>query len=177
MYDEQYYDYKEQYLNNETESFDNETDSYYTDLESISEVSVNTLSNNKKYKKIVNNNFNKFTKIVNGKIVKIGFYETNITPGSYIRNAITGNIYGNIHDKILVGSYVEDLFFKVCNTTIETGKRSPIFMFFNSPNEFEKHFKCKISDEVKEKWKIKNINAINKREKLLQKELFQKEII
>jgi len=147
-------------------------DSIYTDNDCISE---NSISTNINYdKRLLNNKicvekgFHKFIKEVDGKLLKIGFYETNITPGSLIRSATTGNRYENF----LVGSYIEDLFFKVCNTTIETGKRAPLFIFFDSPEQFEKHFRCTISDVIKEKWRIKNIIAINRREEILKKELF-----
>lgn len=146
--------------------------SYYSDTESFSDMSV---SSNIRYKKNVLNNmkivdkgFHKFIKEVDGKLLKIGFYETNITPGSLIRSAVTGNRY----EKFYVGSYIEDLFFKVCNTTIETGKRVPIFMFFDSPEQFEKHFRCTVNDESKKKWRIKNSIAMIRREEALNKEIF-----
>jgi hypothetical protein len=143
--------------------------SYYTDTDSMSDISTGSL--NKRYKKIqkklVDKGFHKFIKESNDKLIKIGFYETNNTPGTLIRSAITGNRY----EKFYVGSYIEDLFFKVCNTTIETGKRGPLIMFFNSPEEFEKHFRCVLSEDVKQKWRIKNKIAILRREEFLKKEV------
>ena len=146
--------------------------SYCTDTDLYSDVSV---SSNIRYNKnalntmkVVDKGFHKFIKEVDGKLLKIGFYETNITPGSLIRSAVTGNRF----EKFLVGSYIEDLFFKVCNTTIETGKRGPLFMFFDSPEDFEKHFRCTVNNETKVKWRIKNSIAMIRREEALKKEIF-----
>ena len=149
---------------------------FYTDNDSMTEMSNESWKswnpkswNTKSWntKKIVEKGFHKFIKRVNGQLLKIGFYETNITPGTLIRSAVTGNRYENF----LVGSYIEDLFFKVCNTTIETGKRCPIYMFFDSPEEFENHFKCTLSDDIKNKWKHKNLIALKRREESLKLEI------
>ena len=156
---------------------------YYTDSDSYSNGSFSdtesfsdeaSLSSNMKYNKQLlkfskNTGFYRFKKNVNNKIYKIGFYETNITPGSLIRSATTGNRF----EKVFVGTYMEDLFFKVCNTTIENGKKAPIIMFFNTPEEFEKHFKCVINENVKKNWNIKYEKALERREYNINKTLYK----
>lgn len=143
-----------------------DTDSY-TEYDSESYSDEDTTTSNFKYKIIqpIKKGYYKFKKLLNNKVYKIGFYETNTTPGSQIRNAITGCVCTNKYEFYKVGSYLEDLFFKVCNTTIETGKRVPIIMFFNTPEEFEKHYKCVIKDDIKTNWKTKYEVAINRYEK------------
>ena len=137
---------------------------YASDTESFTEEN-SIYSNSKRYKHLLNfikkKGYYKFKKIINNRAYKIGFYETSTTPGSLIRNAITDYVFN--YD-CCVGTYKEDLYFKVCNTTIENGKRTPIIMFFESPEEFEKHFKCVVSDDNKNRWRLKYENALRRYE-------------
>jgi hypothetical protein len=67
------------------------------------------------------------------------------TRGSLIRNAVSGLIYD-----IRVGSLHEDMLFKVTKTT---GKRKePLVLFYDSPEEYEKHYFTNVSDDIKKKW-------------------------
>ena len=81
------------------------------------------------------------------KIVKIEFYETNSSPGKYIRDAITGNKCVPFR----VGSKDEDLFFSVSFVTGELGQE-PCVLFFDSPEQYERLFGISISQEAKERW-------------------------
>ncbi len=82
-----------------------------------------------------------------------GKYYKNITTqnygsgpaGSLIRNAVSGLIYD-----IRVGSLHEDMLFKVCKTTSKT--REPLVLFYDSPEEYEKHYFTNVSDDLKKKW-------------------------
>ncbi len=82
-----------------------------------------------------------------------GKYYKNITTQNYgsgpagtlIRNAVSGLIYD-----IRLGSIHEDALFKVCKTT---GKRKdPLVLFYDSPEEYEKHYFTNVSDDIKKKW-------------------------
>ena len=73
--------------------------------------------------------------------------------GKKIRNAITGFKYD---DK--VGSKQEDLYFKVKNNSAPLGSTAGS-LFYESPEQFEKHQFIELSREVKEKWYAKNIAA------------------
>lgn len=160
-------------INNNDINYDSYSEygnTYYSDHDSTTDITDNTKNPKYIYKKIIEKGFHKFLKSYKEQLLKIGFYETNITPGTLIRSAITGNRY----EKFKVGTYIEDLFFKVCNTTIETGSRCPLYLFFDSPEEFENHFKCKVSDEIKNKWKIKYDIAMKRRENELKREIFSK---
>jgi len=61
--------------------------------------------------------------------------------GSYIRNAVTGLVYGKKH---IVGSHMEDLYW---TASISVGKDSKKF-FFDSPEQYEKHFGCNVDKDV-----------------------------
>lgn len=89
---------------------------------------------------------------VNDTIVKmkIEYYHTNYTPGTKIRNAITGERHN-----YLVGSRDEDLFFKAVIANGED-KSYPLILFYDGPNEFQKHQHCILSDDIIEKWRSKN---------------------
>ena len=82
------------------------------------------------------------------KIVEVGVYSCGIS-GSLIKNAETGDFY-----KYKVGSYDEDLFFKVVNSTGELSS-GPITLFYNSPEHYENHQYVFVSDETKKSWEIK----------------------
>ena len=73
------------------------------------------------------------------------FYESNPIPGAKIRDAITGIRC----DEDRVGSPRESLYFKVsyCGNN-GNGE----MLFFNSPEDYERHFKDTISTEIKAEW-------------------------
>jgi hypothetical protein len=82
------------------------------------------------------------------KNINIEYY----TSKQYIRNAITGQRYNNIK----IGSIYEDFYFKVkvsnCEFTNEKG-----ILYYDSPEQFEKHQFIILSREVKEMWHNKNL--------------------
>jgi hypothetical protein len=75
--------------------------------------------------------------------------------GSRIRDPITGERYRGF----LVGSKNEDLFFKVKMATGEFGGREGPTLFYASPEEYEKHAKTFVSDEIKQRWYAKKSAA------------------
>jgi hypothetical protein len=81
----------------------------------------------------------------------VEFYETSLVPGSLIRNAVTG-----IRDaKARVGTADEDLFFKVCYSVGSVDKREPSILFYDTPEQWETHFKMTCNPKHKEKWQAK----------------------
>lgn len=82
--------------------------------------------------------------------------------GTRIRDAITGDRYRNY----LVGSRNEDLFFKVRICTGEFGGREGPTLFYSTPEEYERHTRSVVSEEMKNKWLEKKSGADfrNKRE-------------
>lgn len=74
--------------------------------------------------------------------------------GTSIRDAKTG-VRNFVHK---VGSAEEDLYFKVMISTGETGQ-NPVTLFFNTPEEYERHMFSEVSTETKQRWHAKNFAA------------------
>lgn len=116
-----------------------------------------TITSNKKNKKTIDDikkldsGYHKIKLMMNRKRVSIEYYETNITPGSRIRDAITGIKYKDYR----VGTTSEYLFFKVCNVLPETKSRNSHILFFDDPVQYERHFKCELDQKIKDEWKEK----------------------
>lgn len=67
--------------------------------------------------------------------------------GTLIRNAVTGATYN-----IVVGSSNEDVFFKVIDSTGCNGRRDPLMLYYDSPEQHENHHFTSVSPQVKQKW-------------------------
>jgi len=85
--------------------------------------------------------------IIKTKKSRLEFYSTNYTPGTRIRDAMTGMRY-----KYLVGSRDEFLFFKTAFCTGQCGQDTQI-LFYDSPEEYEKNHKCTLPDMIKTAWR------------------------
>lgn len=94
----------------------------------------------------------------NGQAKKVGCFITGLQ-GSSIRNAITG-IYNYKHK---VGTFDQDLYFSVVIATGETDNKEPIILYYDSPEQYEKHFFVDLDKETKNKWSEKNFNAMLKK--------------
>lgn len=88
-------------------------------------------------------------KVINGKRVKITIYTTKYTPGSPIRNAM----YGDYQSKCFVGKNEEYGFFKVslCDGSLGQNPVSK-HLYYDSPEQYEKHFNIKLDRVIKDKW-------------------------
>jgi hypothetical protein len=98
---------------------------------------------------------------------------------SRIRNAITGMWYSHDHPKCkyLVGSAQEELFFKASLCTGEDelyyrdNRKNSLLLFYDSPEQFERHQKITLSQPLKEKWHEKNrLRRLWNRKTFLQEE-------
>jgi hypothetical protein len=125
--------------------------------ESMSFTTVN--SNRKKTKKDDIKNQDKGyhnIKIPYGrKHIEIEVYSTPTTPGKPIRDAITGSKMS----KHLVGSLDENLYFKVALATGQLKNDEGHVLFYDSPEQFERHMRSTVSQEMKQKWTDKCIEA------------------
>ena len=74
--------------------------------------------------------------------------------GSRIRNAVTGQRY-----PYLVGSINEDLFFKVSEATGRNGRKHTLTLFYDSPEQYENHHFTILSQDIKNRWQEKNMDA------------------
>lgn len=133
-----------------------------SDIESLhNEDSMSVDSDIKKQRKIMDDmkkmdkHFHKMKRIVNKKHIIIEYYGTPFSPGSKIRNAITG-----IRSDHKVGSLKENLYFKVINAVGDEKIRDPIFLYFDSPEQYERHFKCEVDKKTKKLW-LKKFNDEN----------------
>lgn len=80
----------------------------------------------------------------------IAYFHTDSNPGSTIRNAVTGQYETGFK----FGSLNQDLFFKV-------GQASPTnsvmhMLFYDSPEQYEKHFHTTLHADIKSKWSEKS---------------------
>jgi hypothetical protein len=93
---------------------------------------------------------------VNNKKENVEVYSTNTTPGSMIRDAVTGLRYPEYR----VGSISENLFFKIVIATGEIDQNGST-LFFDSPEQYERHFKCGnvVSQSDKERWTNKCVET------------------
>ena len=80
------------------------------------------------------------------KVGKVEVFSTANTNGSYIRDAITGVRY-----TIRVGSPQEAQFFKLKDTVHKEVPQDHIF-YYDSPEQYERHTKGRVSVESKKKW-------------------------
>ena len=81
---------------------------------------------------------------------RIEFYNTAETMGNQIRNAIDGQIYPNM----LTGTKCEDLFFKIRIFVKDDNeeKEKGYTLFYNGPEEFEKHQNISLDISKKNNW-------------------------
>lgn len=75
--------------------------------------------------------------------------------GSNIRNAVTGEIRINF----LVGSVNEDLFFKVSDSYGRNGRREPLMLFYDSPEQYENHTFTLLDQRIKDSWYKKSLDV------------------
>jgi len=74
--------------------------------------------------------------------------------GSLIRNAVTGVKYN-----IAVGSANEDILFKVTDSTGRDGRKEPLMLYYDTPEQFENHHFTSVSSDVKTKWHQRFLQA------------------
>jgi hypothetical protein len=74
--------------------------------------------------------------------------------GATIRNAISGSYYYG-HK---VGSKHEDFYYKVGISTGDVG-RDTISLFYDSPEQYERHMYATLDSETKQRWLEKQINV------------------
>jgi len=82
------------------------------------------------------------------------YYKTKNSPGAKIRNALTG-----IYENFRVGGKDEDLFFKVVSTITKDPNSESHLLFYDSPEQYEKHFHCEVNANIKQTWIQKSSSA------------------
>jgi hypothetical protein len=123
------------------------------DIYSVSSADSESLDDNaKKQRKMLeelkkmDKGYHKVYRHMDGKRRSVEIYSTNILPGSKIRGAIGGSYYPSFK----VGSKDENLFFKIAMATGECKDNN--ILFFDTPEQYEKHMNVTLDQTIKEKW-------------------------
>jgi len=107
------------------------------------------------YTKRLDNGYDRYRKMVNGEMILIESYSTQLLRNGFIRHAVDG-----IKCPHRAGSKYDDLYFVVTDTTSRTNETRKLYYY--SPEDFERHHYLTVPQEIKEKWSIRNMRA-NKR--------------
>jgi len=92
--------------------------------------------------------------------VRYECFATNTNKNSLIRNAITGEMTGH-----RAGSKHQDFYFKVIDVSGLGGTtKIPKHLFYDSPEQYEKHQFTTVSQSVKESWVNRYMKALNKKQ-------------
>lgn len=129
-----------------------------TDLTSLQNNTKTILNSSSKNFRLVNR------KVSRRKKIQLGYFTTSFVPDSKIVNAITGIRYRDEDPKVkyLVGSMEEDLLFKVSISNGENGQ-DPVLLFYDSPEQFEKHQYTSLKQTTKETWLNKKLQYVHAR--------------
>lgn len=134
------------HINNRGDRYSDESSGYHLSL------SADPTAKNKKNVRRINPETNKQ--------VKVEFFPTTTTPNSAIKNAVSGSYQTTSENRVLrVGTRDEDLFFSVILATGELGQDAPT-LFYDNPEQYERHFMTKLSPEIKDAWIEKRDSAI-----------------
>jgi hypothetical protein len=133
------------YVNDRGDRYSDESSGYY-----LSE-QVDPSSTNKKHVR----RYNPATE----KVSRVEFFPTSSNHNSPIKNAITGTHQGVGGRLFRTGTREEDLFFSVILATGELGQNTTT-LFYDSPEQYERHFFSKVSQGIKDKWLEKQTRAI-----------------
>jgi hypothetical protein len=91
--------------------------------------------------------------------MKIEFFPTNTAPNTIIKHAMTGMFQSDDGHFYRVGTKDEDFMFSVILATGEMGQTAPV-LFYDSPEQYERHFFTKVTQQIKDKWNEKRDRAI-----------------
>ena len=131
------------YMNDRGDRYSDETSSYHISTY------VDPSSKNKKYVKRYNPTLKKKT--------RVEFFSTSTN--SIIKNAVSGTFQGIGAQYFRSGTKHEDLFFSVIIATGELGQNAPV-LFYDSPEQYERHFFTEVSQQIKDKWTEKKNYAL-----------------
>jgi hypothetical protein len=104
--------------------------------------------------RVIDNDRHVIKRRINRKTEKIVVYTTKYTPGSPIRNAVSGHYQTGM----TVGNKEELNFFKVSLSVYLGQNPTSKHLYYDSPSQYERHFSATIDDEIKEKWKARWIS-------------------
>jgi len=145
--------YAEDYMGEEVFSVDDSdiTSDYSSSIDSV----IREQRKIVKMHKLSDPDYYSYKHLVDGKLTKVECYSTPGSRNAYIRHAISGAKCPHRS-----GTNLEDLYFKVVDTTIKPDyNRGPRHLFYYNPEEFERHQNQRVSTQIKEDWTIKMMLA------------------
>ena len=74
--------------------------------------------------------------------------------GSLIRNATSGSTYEHT-----VGSQSENLYFKVIDSTGRFFRKTPLILYYDSPEQYENHHHVTVKTEIKNMWHERSLKT------------------
>jgi hypothetical protein len=115
------------------------------------------------YTDITDPGFHRVIRKKKNKSFSLEYYETKNVPNTRMRNAITGFRYLDDDPKFkhMVGTKQENILFKVQISNGET-KSGSVLLFYDSPEQFERHQHQDLNTEVKKRWFDKRNDYFNK---------------
>ena len=140
--------YNNDYLGDEVvPEYDEEMSVTVDDLSTLDSEIIEERRILKAYKK-ADSGYYSFRKNVNGESVKIEVY--SVLNDGRIRHAITG-----LKTPYPIGCKQDNLFFTIVDSSMLTSRTNTIGrrkLYYNSPEEYERHFYTTISQPIKQKW-------------------------
>jgi hypothetical protein len=147
--------YAEEYLPEDTEDYFNASEISIDETSTIDTETKHHLKMKEVYKRM-DKDYYSYKIRVNNENIKIELYSSSSLSKSFIRNAITG-----IRSQYKVGSKYEDLFFKIKDVARKNQtvlNDLPRKLFYDSPEECERHLHITIPTELKENWMKKKLS-------------------
>lgn len=148
--------YAEEHLAEDAHDYFNVSEISIDETSTIDTETKNHLKMKEVYKRMDKDYYSYKTK-VNNENVKIELYSSPLLSKGFIRNAITG-----IRSQYKVGSKYEDLYFKVMDVARKNQtvlNDLPRKLYYDSPEQCERHLNMIIPKSVKAKWLENNLIA------------------
>jgi len=111
-----------------------------------------------------NNHMGYITKKGDDLVEYVEFYKTPVNRSSYVINAVTGDnypfLFGSVNEKLLFKINLSNGMTKTMRFIHNEWIREPNFLYYDSPEQFERHFDWSISNETKQKWSQKRVDYL-----------------
>ena len=152
MYQEEYLPQDDVYQNSEIDevsvSVESDDDTEIIQFKQYTQLKKTNDPGYKKYKFMITSENQRQEDLDNEKqeqkrYFNVESYSTVMDPSVKIRHAITG--FRTVH---CVGSREDDLYFSVMDTLSESSRK----LYYNSPEEYERHFRINLPQSVKDLW-------------------------
>ena len=141
--------FSEEYMGDDSYETSDNTSELSSSIDTIMREHLKVIKMHKK----TDPDYYSYKMMINGKYKKIESYSTPCCKNAFIRHAISGSKCPQ-----RAGSRYEDMYFRIIDTTgpndIAYGHRK---LYFNSPEEAERHLNITIPTQIKEDWTIQSM--------------------